>query len=166
MLEQRPLRDSVTAASGIGESFAVPKDTESLAEISRALGVLLGREGRRRVVERLAEQAGVDLSPAACWVLARMNEDPRTDLAAASSRFQVPLPVAEKALVELEERGMVLGAPVAAAGAGTSPVAVARARADAGGDAAVAKLIAARRESLARLLDGWSPDQPSSTRRC
>jgi EmrB/QacA subfamily drug resistance transporter len=155
-LEQRPLRDSVTAASGVGESFAVPKHTDSLAEISRALGVLLGREGRRRVVQRLAEEAGVDLSPAACWLLARFSEDPHTDLADVSRRFDVPLEVAERGLAELKEKGMVVETPGAdAPGAdATTPTHTLTPA----GDQAVEKLIAARRASLARLLDGWAPD--------
>jgi EmrB/QacA subfamily drug resistance transporter len=152
LLEERPLRDSVSAASGIGEGFAVPKDTDSLAEISRALGVLLGREGRRRVVERLAEEAGVDLSPAACWLLVRLSEDPHTDLEEVSRRFEVPLEVTRKALEELEERGMVLETQPADDGGPTHTVTPA-------GQEAVAKLVAARRASLARLLDGWSPEQ-------
>jgi len=152
MLEQRPLRDSVSAASGIGESFAVPKHTDSLAEISRALGVLLGREGRRRVVQRLAEEAGVDLSPAACWLLARLYEDPHTDLAEVSQRFDVSVEAAQKALAELGERGMVVQPP-APDGAGPTYTLTPA------GQEAVEKLIAARRASLARLLEGWSPDQ-------
>jgi EmrB/QacA subfamily drug resistance transporter len=152
-LEERPLRDSVSAASGIGESFAVPKDTESLAEISRALGVLLGREGRRRVVQRLAEEAGVDLSAAACWLLVRLSEDPHTDLEEVSRRFEVPLEVTRKARGELEERGMVVRTePVQ--GTGTPAYTVTPA-----GREAVEKLVAARRASLARLLEGWSPEQ-------
>ncbi len=171
ILEQRPLRDSVSASSGIGESFAVPKQTDSLAEISRALGVLLGREGRRRAVERMAQHAGVDLSPAACWLLARLSEDPRTDLADVSRRFDVPLPVAEKALAELAGRAMVLqvgaeaaGAspdvvlPAEASGASTDPAVLVRTLTPAGQET-VAKLIAERRAGLARLLEGWSPDQ-------
>jgi EmrB/QacA subfamily drug resistance transporter len=151
VLEERTLRDSVNAASGIGESFAVPKDTDSLAEISRALGVLLGREGRRRVVQRLAEEAGVDLSPAACWLLVRLSEDPHLDLAEVAQRFDVPLDVTEKALAELKERGMVIAAG--------SPDGTPTTTVTAGGRDAVEKLVAARRASLCRLLDGWSPDQ-------
>ena len=151
-LEQRPLRDSVTAASGIGESFAVPKHTDSLAEISRALGVLLGREGRRRVVQRLAEEAGVDLSPAACWVLVRLSEDPHSDLAKVSASFDVPLEVAQRGLEELKQKGVVLETP---SPDGSTPTYTLRPA----GKEAVEKLIAARRASLARLLDGWSPDQ-------
>jgi EmrB/QacA subfamily drug resistance transporter len=161
VLPERPLRESVTASSGIGESFAVPKQADSLAEISRALGVLLGREGRRRVFARVAEQAGVDLSPAGCWVLARLNEDPRTDLDYASRRFDLPPEVAEQGLAELVRQRMVVAAPVEDEGedrGGALVLAPARALTPAG-EEAVAKLIAARRASLARLLDGWSPEQ-------
>src|SRR5205823_5076999 len=42
-LEQRPLRETVAGSTGIGESFAVPKHTDSLAEASRALSVIIGR---------------------------------------------------------------------------------------------------------------------------
>ena len=52
-LEQRPLRETVTASTGIGESFAAPKLTDSLAEASRAMSVIIGREGRRQLVARL-----------------------------------------------------------------------------------------------------------------
>ncbi|HWF49578.1 MAG TPA: MFS transporter [Solirubrobacteraceae bacterium] len=152
-LEERPLRDSVSAASGIGESFAVPKDTDSLAEISRALGVLLGREGRRRVVQRWAEEAGVDLSAAASWLLVRLSEDPYTDLEEVSRRFAVPLEVTHKAREELEERAMVVPTePAEGAGPPADTVTAA-------GQEAVEKLVAARRASLARLLEGWSPEQ-------
>jgi len=159
VLEQRPLRESVNASSGIGESFAVPKHTDSLAEISRALGVVLGRDGRRRMVARLAEQAGVDLSPASCWLLVRLNEDPRADLGDLSRRFAVELPVTEKALAELEQRGMVLPASLVAAGADTAAGPAPACVLTPAGEAAVVKLIAERRASLARLLEGWSPEQ-------
>ncbi|HWF23981.1 MAG TPA: MFS transporter [Solirubrobacteraceae bacterium] len=152
ILEERPLRDSVTAASGIGESFAVPKDTESLAEMSRALGVLIGREGRRRVAARWVHEAGVDLSPAAAWLLARLNEDPHTNLGEVSERFDIPREVTEHGLHELIERGMVVQAPTPDGTAPAYPLTPA-------GKEAVEKLIAARRAGLARLLEGWSPEQ-------
>ncbi len=146
-LKQLPLRDSVTASTGIGESFAVPKHTDSLAEISRALSVLVGREGRRRFVERLAERAGVDLSPAGAWLLVRLHEDPNADLAELSERFDVPGDVAERALAELLDRGLVQSAD----GDGR--------RLGDGADELVQRLVEQRRASLARLLDGWSPEQ-------
>ena len=90
ILPERPLRESVTAGSGIGESFAVPKHTDSQAEIARALSVLVGRERRRQMVERLAERAGVDLSPGAAWLLVRLHDDPAADIAAAVRAVRRP----------------------------------------------------------------------------
>ena len=146
LLPQRPLRETVTASTGIGESFAVPKHTDSLAEIARALSVLVGREGRRRFVEQLVERAGVDLSSAAAWLLVRLSDDPTADLGPLCDRFDVPPEVGERALAELEHRGLVVSAD------GDRRL---------GGDAehVVERLVAERRASLERLLDGWSPDQ-------
>jgi EmrB/QacA subfamily drug resistance transporter len=175
-LPQRPLRDSVAAGTGVGESFAVPKDTDSLPEIARSLSVLLGREGRRRMVERLTERAGVDISPEGAWLLARLNENPRAELPVVSDAFDVPLDVAERGLAELEQRGFVRAAPDAGSLAEPGPPAdgltahrptahqptahqpTAHELTPAGREA-VEKLIAERRVSLARLLEGWSPEQ-------
>jgi MFS family permease len=151
-LEARPLRDSVAAGSGIGESFAMPKQTDSLAEASRALTVLVGREGRRRLVERIAERAGVDLSPAACWLLVRLQEEPGADIAALCQSFAIPLAAGQAALAELETRELITAA--APAETGPSPRAL-----TAAGTETVEKLIAERRASLARLCQGWEPEQ-------
>jgi EmrB/QacA subfamily drug resistance transporter len=146
VLAERPLRDSVSAGSGIGESFAVPKHTDSQAEIARALSVLVGRERRRQMVERIAERAGVDLSPGACWLLVRLHDDPAVDIEAVCEEFDVPVAVADQALAELIDKHMVTGDD------GARPPTPA-------GEAAAEKLIAERRASLARLLDGWSPER-------
>ena len=153
ILPERPLRETVAAGTGIGESFAVPKDTDSLAEVSRSLGVLVGREGRRRLVEGIAERAGVDLSPAACWLLVRLHEDPAAPIVALCSSFAIPIDVGERALVELLERRMV----IESASAELDTPSLRELTPD--GEETVRKLIAERRASLARLLDGWSPDQ-------
>ncbi len=145
-LEQLPLRDSVVAGAGIGESFAVPKHTDSLSEIGRSLAVLLGREERRRLVERLAELAGVDLSPAACWVVVRLQLEPGADLRGLARQFDVPWEAAERGLAETIERGYVTTID------GTLTVT------EKGAEAAE-KLIAERRAGLERLLDGWAPEQ-------
>jgi EmrB/QacA subfamily drug resistance transporter len=146
-LQQRDLRDSVTASTGIGESFAVPKHTDSLAEISRALSVLVGREGRRRLVERLVERAGVDLSPAAAWLLVRLRENPHADIGELCGRFDIPPNVGARALAELERGRLV----TAADGGGR--------HLDGDAERIVERLVAERRASLARLLEGWAPDQ-------
>ncbi len=158
VLPERPLRESVAAGSGIGESFAVPRDTDSLAEVSRSLGVLVGREGRRRIVERIAERAGVDLSPAGCWLLVRLYQDPEADISALCSAFGIPAEVGASALEELVERGMVSVRTLTVAVVPEPDRAPLRGLTPDGLET-VAKLIAERRASLARLLDGWSPEQ-------
>jgi hypothetical protein len=144
LLEQRPLRDTVTASTGIGESFAVPKPADSMAEMARALTVLVGREGRRRLVEQLAARAGVDASPACAWLLARMSLDRELDLAAAAAAYDVPIEAARRGRAEAIDRGYLN-----VDDGGLTPL----------GEAAAAKLIAERRASLERLCEGWSPDQ-------
>ena len=142
LLEQRPLRDSVAAASGIGESFAVPKHTDSLAEFARALSTLVGREGRRRLVEQLAARAGVDLSPAACWLVVRLAEDPAAEVEALCLSYDIPEPVGLAALEELRGRGLVVGQTVTPEGEAVSE-----------------RLVAERRAAIARLCEGWEPER-------
>ncbi len=149
-LQQRTLRDSVAAGSGIGETFAIPKHTDSLAEASRALTALVGREGRRALVEHLAQRAGVDLSPAACWLIVRLDENPAADIPALCASFDIPLEVGERALTELTANSLVVQ---------HSP---ANGRPDreltSAGSEIAARLIEERRASLARLCDGWEPE--------
>src|ERR1035437_7877187 len=149
-LQQRTLRDSVAAGSGIGETFAIPKHTDSLAEASRALTVLVGREGRRALVERLAQRAGVDLSPAACWLIIRLHEDPDADIPALCASFDIPLEVGEQARNELTARSLVVEDPRPDGRPGRELTLE--------GSEIVERLIEERRASLERLCDGWEPE--------
>jgi EmrB/QacA subfamily drug resistance transporter len=151
-LPQRRLRDSVAAGSGIGESFAAPKDTDSLAEASRALTVLIGRDRRKLFVEQLAARAGVDLSAGAAWLTVRLQEDPAADIPELCERFAIPAEVGQRALVELTEHSLVVLEPD---GDSTAPVR----RLTPSGDQVAARLVAERRASLVRLCEGWSPEQ-------
>jgi EmrB/QacA subfamily drug resistance transporter len=146
-LQQRALRESVAAGStGVAETFAMPKHTDSSAELARALSLLLGRDGRRRLAEGLAARAGVDLSPGACWVAVRLDEDPAADIKALSASFDIPPEVAERGLGELRERGLLTDADAA------HPLTPE-------GTEIVARLRAERQASIARLCEGWSPEQ-------
>ncbi|HWE08786.1 MAG TPA: MDR family MFS transporter [Solirubrobacteraceae bacterium] len=151
-LEQRPLRDTIAAASGVGESFAAPRDTDSLAEASRALSVAVGRDRRRELVAGIAERAGVDLSPAACWLIVRLQEDPTANIAELCRNFDIPLESGQRGLRELDAHSLLARDPAAGDGrgrvVGPAPQGVEIAN----------RLIAERRASLARLCDGWSPD--------
>jgi EmrB/QacA subfamily drug resistance transporter len=150
LIPERPLRETVAAGTGIGESFAVPKDTDSQAEIARALTALVGREGRRRFAEGMVERAGVQLPAAAAWLLVRLHEDPAADLGELGERYDIPPEVVAGALDELVARGLVE--------VGTDPAAPPRAVSHEG-DQIVERLVAERHRTLERLLDGWSPER-------
>jgi EmrB/QacA subfamily drug resistance transporter len=152
VLEQRPLRETIAASSGVGESFAVPKSANSLPEAARALTVVVGREGRKRLVERLAERAGVDLSAAGCWLVVRLCEDAGADIPALCRSFDIPVEVGQRALSELARRGLLADPSAADI---TAPVHALTA----GGQEMAKRLVAERRASLARLCEGWAPEQ-------
>jgi EmrB/QacA subfamily drug resistance transporter len=147
VLPQLALRESVTASTGIGETFAVPKHADSLAELSRALTALVGRQGRRQLIEQLAERAGVDLSPAACWALARLHFDAHADLLALAEEWNVPAESVSRAREELDQRGLLRDTD----DGGRAPTPE--------GEQMAERLIAERRASLSRLLEGWAPEQ-------
>ena len=161
ILEERPLRTTAEASAGISESFAAPKPPDSLAELSRALSVLVGQKGRRQLVENIAARAGVDLSAAAAWVLVRRYRQPDVAVEDASSSWDIPLERAQEGLQELIERSMVApngSAAIDAASTAAAPSSLGYGVTELGRDAAE-KLIAERRATLTRLLDGWEPDR-------
>ncbi len=164
-LPERPLRDTAEASVGLGESFAAPKAPDSLAELSRALSVLLGREGRRHLVERIAARAGVELSAAAAWLLVRFYREPETSIEDLSETWDVPIDRTRAGLAELIDRGMV--SPNGQIPGDTSAVSPAISAqnpserhtvTELGGETAQ-KLIAERQATLSRLLDGWEPER-------
>jgi len=167
LLDQKPLRGTAEASAGLSETFAAPKPGDSLGELSRALSVLLGREGRKHLVEQIAARAGVDLSAAAAWLLVRVYREPATSIEELSETWDVPLDRARAGLTELIDRGMVspngqfsrdIGGDTAAISPENPPdghpvTDLGRETAD--------KLIAERHATLCRLLDGWEPERHS-----
>jgi hypothetical protein len=99
------------------------------------------------MAEQLAARAGVDLPPAECWVLVRLHFDSHADFDALSEEWGIPRDVALAALEHVEQLGLL--GPTEDGGKSPTPE----------GDEMVEKLIAERRASLARLLEGWSPDR-------
>jgi MFS family permease len=142
LLPERPLR-ATAGASSVGDGLATPRAPDSLAEIERALGVLTRRDARRRMYERLAERAGLDLPPAAVWSLVRISEG--QDPVRLAEIHGVPGERVAAGLQRLESDGLVSvnGARL------LTPE----------GEAVVERLVAARRERLCEHLEGWSPEQ-------
>ena len=73
-IRQLPLRETV-ASPDMADTFAGPRDTDSLAVVIDQIGRLDRREGAREIIRRIALRAGVELDPTACWLLAKLSED-------------------------------------------------------------------------------------------
>jgi len=139
-LRERPLRATASTSSGLDDALAAPKSANSLAELDRALGVLVSRENRRAFNERVAARANVDLSPGAVWALARFGSygiDGTRKMAREQSIEDERVAAVE---LELRERGFVSGrdddATLTAAGVSMAD-----------------QLLSARREELSVMLD-------------
>jgi EmrB/QacA subfamily drug resistance transporter len=72
-LREQPLRATASTSRGLDDALAAPKSPNSLAEIDRALGVLVGGDRRRAFNEHVGARAGLELSPGAVWALARFG---------------------------------------------------------------------------------------------
>jgi EmrB/QacA subfamily drug resistance transporter len=146
VLPERPLRTTVET-SGVGEAFAMPREQSSLAEIDRALSTLTRRDSRRRIYEELARRSGVDLEARSAWVLARVAEHAPVRPEELADCYGVDPARLETRMQELQGRGLL---DVREDGTlAPSPA----------GRALLDRLIAARRDRLAELLDGWAPEQ-------
>jgi EmrB/QacA subfamily drug resistance transporter len=144
LLPEKPLRRTVEA-TGVGEAFAAPKHHDPLPEIERALSTLTRRDSRERILERLIVRAGLELTARQCWVLARVGEEGPTDAFAIADQYSVDAARVAARIAELRDLGYVEGP--------TEAVVLSDA-----GSGALERLVAARRERLAELLDGWSPE--------
>ncbi len=144
ILRERPLRQAVAAAgSGVGQGFAIPTDGDSFNQVSRWLWTLLSRENKRRLLERIAAQAGVSLSAAACWLLARLNQVPESTTTSLAHKYDVDPDRLEAALHELRQQKLVTESRM------LTPA----------GREVFDRLVAARRAGLVELLADWSPEQ-------
>jgi EmrB/QacA subfamily drug resistance transporter len=153
-LKEIPLRETTRAADPADTyaPTAVPATKTSLAEISRSLSVLAQRVDRVQLYEDLSRQAGVEVDPLGSWMLLRLGDHPDWDVDRVADYFHLPLFVVEGSVARLAQAG--LAAPLAS---GSSDGWTRLVRLTEQGAAASGQLQAARRESLARLLDGWSP---------
>jgi EmrB/QacA subfamily drug resistance transporter len=148
LIRELPLRETV-ATGDLGDTYATPRHADSLAEIVNKLGRLDRREGAREIVARVAARAGVELSPAACWLLARLSEDRAPALPTLAAQFEIPLETLTAARGELERKRLLGPSP-------QDPSAEVLTRA---GHATLERLIATGEQRLADLLEGWRPEE-------
>jgi EmrB/QacA subfamily drug resistance transporter len=151
-IQEKPMRTTVTA-EGIGSSFAVPRGDDSLAEIVRALGVLVGRQRMRSYFERIAIEADVDLPINECWVLVQLRRGYRDPLV-LSERSGASPEVIHSTLDALTQNGLI-ARPTAGDAQDGSLQLTER------GTAIADTLLSTVRDRLEQLLEGWSPEQYS-----
>ncbi|MGW2559778.1 DHA2 family efflux MFS transporter permease subunit [Streptomyces sp. NPDC001514] len=146
-LKEDKLRGSVTAPE-VSETFASnPVERSSYDECARALSVLGSRDGRKAIYDRITAKAGLDLLPAASWLLLRIRRHGMVEPSRLADVTPVPLKTITQASRQVEGRGL-------ARREGLSLILT-----DKGVEAA-AKLASAREDSLAELLgDWWGPDR-------
>jgi EmrB/QacA subfamily drug resistance transporter len=168
-IRQLPLRDTV-ATGDMGDTFATPRDTDSLAVIVNKIGQLDRRQGAREIVRRVALRAGVNLDPAACWLLARLSEGAPAQLEGLAERAHVQMATLCAARDTLSERGLIvahagptsaLQRPTPALGGSDSPSqdAASAFALTAAGHAALERLAETGQQRLSDLLEGWRPEE-------
>ncbi|KNB52918.1 MDR family MFS transporter [Streptomyces caatingaensis] len=148
-LREEPLRASVTAPEASEVVASNPVERSSRDEVARALSLLGSREGRKQVYEHITERAGLDLHPAASWMLLRADRQGHVEPPLLAEKADIPLHVLTDAVRQLESRGLV-----SREGVQLLPTQEGRRQAR--------LLFRAREESLAELLgDWWTPDRPT-----
>ncbi len=163
LILEQPLRETVASGGGdLADTYAAPRASDSLAEIETLIGRADRREGAREIIVRIAERAGVELDPAACWLLARLSErDPPSVERLAAGAGVAP----ERLLAagrELRERGLIeriADAPVLDGADSAHAPRPADYALTPDGRAALARLTSTGERRLAELLEDWRPQE-------
>ena len=162
-IKELPMRTTMTTES-LGDAFGAPRSGESVAEIIRALGVLVGRQQMRAWLQRVAQEAGSDLPVADGWVLVQLRRNPDVDVTALALEHKIPLWAIDGAVADLVDRGLLVGAPGPEPGGGGVSRDQALVPASAtpvlspNGTVTADLLITAVRTRLEELLSGWAPE--------
>ena len=152
LLPELQLRKT-TEATHTGDVFALPTDRNSVQEMERALTVLARKENRPELFRRIAARAHVDLEPVLCWLLLCIDRHPERGVGELACPPAMSPERVQELVQQLVAQGLVT---VQGDGDGSDR---ARPVLTSAGQDTVAKLIEARRQGLAKLLEGWSPEE-------
>jgi hypothetical protein len=108
-LPERPLRDTAAASAGLEDSLAAPRAADSLAEIERSLTKVTTPEERTAFRQRIAERAGVNISPGAIWALVRIDEHGPARARAMAEEDGIDPARISAVVSELRDRRLVAG---------------------------------------------------------
>lgn len=149
LLREQKLRRSVQVPDESETLGPCPVERSSADEVARALSRLSTHEGRHDLYARIADTAGLDLTPAATWMMLRVHNDGPVEPARLADSGVIPRRVIAEGARQLEEQGL-------ATREGLSLMATPR------GEQAARALSDARQELLTDLLgDWWTADRPT-----
>jgi DNA-binding MarR family transcriptional regulator len=143
---------TTTQATDVGCTFAMPAARSSQEEIERALHVLASRDSRYLIFSRLAARAGVALDPLCCWLLFRIQEQGPVSQGSLAKRLRVSGEKLTPSIVCLKNEWVTVASQADGEAGGQIQLTAA-------GQQTLNKLAAAYQDSLAELLEGWSPEQ-------
>ena len=144
---------TTTQATDVGHTFAMPTARSSQEEIERALHVLASRDSLFLIYRRLAARAGVALDPLSCWLLFRLQDQTPLSQESLAQRFHVPADKLTPSIEALLQKKLVTLTAQADGRAGD------QLQLTAAGQQTLDRLTTTSHDSLAELLDGWSPEQ-------
>jgi EmrB/QacA subfamily drug resistance transporter len=147
-IRELPLRETVTTGD-LADTYATPRDAASLTELINMIGRMDRREGAREIVTRVAARAGVDLSPAACWLLARLSDNEPPEISTLATGFHISLDTLRDARDELAGQHLIGPSPGEPSADEVTP----------DGRTTLDHLIKTGEERLADLLEGWRPEE-------
>jgi EmrB/QacA subfamily drug resistance transporter len=109
LLQDRALRGAAATSTGLEDGLAAPRSPDSLAEIERSLTRVTTPAERTRFRERIAERAGIRLSPGATWALVRIHEHGLVTARALAQQDGVPAERIAEVTRELTDLGLLTG---------------------------------------------------------
>ena len=127
----------------------MPTARSSQEEIERALHVLASRDSLFLIYRRLAARAGVALDPLSCWLLFRLQDQTPLSQESLAQRFHVPADRLTPSIESLLQKKLIT----------LTAQADGQLQLTAAGQQTIDRLTTASHDSLAKLLDGWSPEQ-------
>jgi EmrB/QacA subfamily drug resistance transporter len=155
LLPELKLRETTRAVDAT-ETYAMPCDRTSLQEVERALEVLARRENFGKIYTNLAARTGLAVEPRACWLLFRLDNHPPREMAQLAADVGLPASETSALVGQLNGHGLVTVGP---GGHGKHVAGEGLIQLSPAGTAAVDALVAARRDALEEMLDGWSPEE-------
>jgi EmrB/QacA subfamily drug resistance transporter len=133
---------ATTQAPAVGAGLEPAKDDNASREIERCLSLIARREDRSELLHQLATDAGVELTPAQLWVIARLGAPtPPTEAELAT---QLDASHVTRVLAELRDRSLIQPEPQSGL--------------TAAGRAAYEQIVSARCAGLREALVQWRPE--------